>query len=105
MTDMTHIRIEGVVYSKRGKIVAKMSNNCIEYVLNRPQMLYEIKFEPNKQSYQLQHLALHYMNEHKIFDCLINNAMYDRRDQLPTDVKENNLTFRYKYNMNIFLCF
>lgn len=97
LTDAVCIQIKGIanLMKSTNRIYVTVSNDCFNYVRDNPSMLYEMIFEPNQQSFQLQHNALHYIDEHKLFDSLINNSKYDhteRSDQFGTGKDYN---FRY----------
>lgn len=44
------------------------------------QHAYNVNFELNRLPYQLQHYALHFMEEHNLFSLLIDNPKYDEVD-------------------------
>lgn len=48
-------------------------NNC-------ERQYFDISFNINRVSYQLQHRALKYMNDHKLHSILINNSEYNYHD-------------------------
>lgn len=39
---------------------------------------YHVRFHPNRSTFLAQHLALEYMKEHNLVECLINHEMYNK---------------------------
>lgn len=86
--------IHGTIKSKKDdKIFVEVYEECFDYMLrNCHQDLYDIYFHVNRQPYKMQHNALKFMLEHKLFGCLINNRKYDD-DTEPSGIR-NFYTFR-----------
>lgn len=64
--DNTHFYIQ---LSAEKNIVECMKREC-------SLKTYNIRFHENRSTFQSQHLALDYMQEHKLVDCLVNNKMF-----------------------------
>lgn len=55
---------------------------------------YKIIFHENRSTFQSQHLALDYMLEHNLIDCLVNNDLYEENiAEKPFDLES--YCFRY----------
>lgn len=77
------------------KIFVEIYEKCSDYLQRScNKELYDIYFHVNRQPYQLQHNALKFMLEHKLFGCLINNPQYDSDNTDHFGIR-NGYTFRY----------
>lgn len=72
-------RYEGRIKRKSAdKIFVEMSDECFSQFGDvAKKYSFDIKFCLNRLPYQLQHLALDYLNDQHLFDVLINNPKYD----------------------------
>lgn len=57
---------------------------------------YDIRFQDNRTTFLSQHLALQYMLEHNLVNCLVNNDMYDK-EMLEEVVNVEHHVFRYAF--------
>lgn len=81
---------EGQIKRKSAdKIFVEMSDECFSQFGDvAKNHSFDIKFCLNRLPYQLQHLALDYLNDQHLFDVLINNPKYDETGQSRNEQNE-----------------
>lgn len=63
-----------IILKKKNKIVVELSGDTSYHPAK--DQLYDIVFHQDRTFYLMQHYALDFIEDHKLFDCLINNPLY-----------------------------
>lgn len=58
-------------------IYIKISEGYDELIQNKANLFYAISFITNRATYQIQHMALKYIEEHELFDILVHNPEFN----------------------------
>lgn len=88
LTTHENIQFEGRKKSSNlEKIFVEINENCFEKFLKvSVEKSFDIHFVLNRTPFQLQHLALDFIEDHGLFDILINNIKYDCTGNEQTNV-------------------
>lgn len=80
--------------SNKDYIFIDIAEENFDYLLrNCDNKLYDITFHINRTPFQLQHNALAWVKQHKLFPALINDEKYGRNE--PEYINLNEFNFRY----------
>lgn len=72
------LKCDGVLKKRGSTVMFQISNGFEEMnMLDLNTQKFDIQFKPNLSSFQVQHKAIDFMSEHKLFEQLIQNAQYE----------------------------
>lgn len=72
------LKCDGVLKKHGSTVMFQISNGFDELnMLDLNTQKFEILFKPNLSSFQVQHRAMDFMSEHRLFQQLIRNAQYE----------------------------
>lgn len=78
--ESTHTLIAGNIHNLDQQYVHLKITNGLDDFTNFRDGLFDIYFHGNRHSFQMQHTALEWVKEHKLFDVLINNQLYNEAE-------------------------
>lgn len=80
-SDFPNLAIAGQIKGCNKELIfVVIDQKQCSYLQSKPNQLYNIHFnlsQANRVAFQQQHSALYWMQEHDLFDVLINNPRYD----------------------------
>lgn len=68
--------IRGTLKKSDDGLLFKISEGFEDLHSMRDKIVVDINFYPNRVTFQLQHLALKWFEQHSLFDVLVNNQRY-----------------------------